>query len=98
MMTSPARANDRQPLGHGLGRKQRIMMTADKNQSITHAMWVRADDPDLNTDWTDPGSTMGIPDRFQIRALGGLHLTAGHNHRRPPDFTEKRTPFRTASK
>jgi hypothetical protein len=52
-----------------------------------------------DTDWSDPGSTKGIPDRWQWRSLGGLHLTVGNNARRAPDYIEffhpeSRTPWK----
>lgn len=40
----------------------------------------RGDRPD--SDWSDPGSTFGIPDRWQWRNLRGLHLTVGNNNRK----------------
>jgi hypothetical protein len=46
----------------------------------------RYDTPD--SDWSDPGSTLGIADRWTARNLCGLHLTAGHNARKPPDYKQ----------
>lgn len=46
----------------------------------------RYDKPD--TEWSDPGSTLGIPDRWTVRYLNGLWLTAGHNVRKGPSYTE----------
>lgn len=44
---------------------------------------IRRDPLHRDTAWSDPGSTFGIPDRWQWRNLDGLHLTVGNNHRKP---------------
>lgn len=44
---------------------------------------IRRDPLRRDTAWSDPGSTFGIPDRWQFRELAGLHLTVGSNHRTP---------------
>lgn len=46
----------------------------------------RYDNPD--SEWSDPGSTFGIADRWTTRYLGGLWITAGHNARKGPRYTE----------
>jgi hypothetical protein len=46
----------------------------------------RYEDPD--SDWSDPGSTFGIADRWTTRRLNGLWLTAGHNARNGPHYTD----------
>lgn len=49
---------------------------------------VTADQLDLATaqpdsEWSDPGTTSGTPDRYQARWLAGCHLSAGNNWRGP---------------
>lgn len=46
-------------------------------------MKIRRDPLRRDTEWSDPGSTFGIADRWQFRELDGLHLTIGNNHRKP---------------
>ena len=57
----------------------------------------RYDSPD--SAWSDPGSTLGIADRWTVRNLCGLYLTAGHNGRRGPNYLkftvpENRSPWK----
>jgi hypothetical protein len=45
-----------------------------------------------DTAWSDPGTTKGLPDRWQHRKLDGLHLTIGNNARKPPHYVELVVP------